>query len=64
MRGLANTVRVQVLDTQHIMFWELPPVIPSELLQVQMPCDEQLWEVPSQCRLLELLAGTSTVSSS
>ncbi|KAH6995762.1 fungal-specific transcription factor domain-containing protein [Ilyonectria sp. MPI-CAGE-AT-0026] len=47
-----------VLDTQHIMFWELPPVIPSELLQVQMPCDEQLWELPNQYRLLELLDGT------
>ncbi|KPM36148.1 hypothetical protein AK830_g10424 [Neonectria ditissima] len=47
-----------VLDTQHIMFFELPSVIPSELLQVQMPCHEPLWEAPSQCRLLELLAET------
>ncbi|KAH7122106.1 fungal-specific transcription factor domain-containing protein [Dactylonectria estremocensis] len=52
-----------VLDTQHLMFFDLPPQIPNDLLQARMPCHEQFWEAQSQSRWSELLERTGNATT-
>ncbi|KAH7156067.1 fungal-specific transcription factor domain-containing protein [Dactylonectria macrodidyma] len=52
-----------VLDTQQLMFFDLPPQIPNDLLQTRMPCHKQFWEAQSQRQWSELLEETGNAAA-
>lgn len=37
----------QLIDSQYLLFFDLPPVIPMKLLRVRLPCYESLWYAPT-----------------
>ncbi|OAL18164.1 hypothetical protein AYO22_10941 [Fonsecaea multimorphosa] len=51
MRRLAYTL--WVVDSQALLFFDLPPLVPMKLLQVRLPCHESLWHAPTASSWVE-----------
>lgn len=42
-----RTDQAQFVDSQYALFHDLSPIIPTEMLRVQLPCAESLWRAAS-----------------
>lgn len=47
--------RHQLLDSQNALFFDLPPIIPTDLLRLPLPGTEELWRAPTAAAWLEVL---------
>lgn len=52
---LTNESRYQLLDSQNALFFDLPPIIPTDLLRLPLPGTEELWQAPTAAAWLEAL---------
>ncbi|UKZ89666.1 uncharacterized protein TrAFT101_004709 [Trichoderma asperellum] len=46
---------VWLLDSQNALFFDLPPIIPTDLLRLKLPGPEELWRAPTAAAWLEVL---------
>ncbi|PNP46505.1 hypothetical protein TGAMA5MH_01963 [Trichoderma gamsii] len=46
---------VWLLDSQNALFFDLPPIIPTDLLRLPLPGTEELWRAPTAAAWLEIL---------
>ncbi|GFP58551.1 zinc finger protein 641 [Trichoderma asperellum] len=44
-----------LLDSQNALFFDLPPIIPTDLLRLKLPGPEELWRAPTAAAWLEVL---------
>ncbi|KAK4945803.1 hypothetical protein LTR10_015151 [Elasticomyces elasticus] len=53
LRRLAYTI--WLIDSQYMLFFDQPPLIPMELLRARLPSDEQLWNATTAQKWREIL---------
>lgn len=47
---------LQLVDSQYALFFDLPPIVPTDLLRARMPSTESLWHAPTALVWNELMA--------
>lgn len=57
--SLVANHHAQFVDSQYALFHDLSPIIPTEMLRVQLPCAESLWRAPSADLWLKCFQETS-----